>query len=230
MQYPDIDTADVHWTIHSYSEVWQQLVGPGQAGNPLVIAIDGHSGSGKTSLARGLAALGGGAVVHTDDLAWHHSLFDWADLLIDHVLLPLRDGAMPITYRPGAWVRRNRSGAIHIPAGTMVVLVEGVGAARREVRPFLDAVVWVHARPDVARRRVISKGADTEQFIDAWMHEENAFLNDHRPWEAAHVVVSGELGQPALTGKYGNVVTAPGPAQRHTGLSGAANELDSSET
>jgi hypothetical protein len=110
-----------------------------------------------------------------------------------------------------------------------VVLVEGVGAARREVRPFLDTVVWVHARAAVARRRMITKGADTEQFIDAWMDQENALLNDHRPWEAAHLLVSGELGQPALTGKYGNVVTAPGPAQRHTGLSGTANESGSPE-
>lgn len=197
MHYPDIDTSDIRWTIHSYSEVWQQLVGHGKSGRPLVIAIDGHSGSGKTSLARGLAALDGAAVVHTDDLAWHHSFFNWADLLIDHFLVPFRDGAMPVTYRPDAWVRCNRSGAIHIPAGTTVVLVEGVGAARREVRPFLDAVVWVHARADVARRRVITKGADTERFIDAWMDEENPFLDDHRPWEAAHLLVAGELGQPS---------------------------------
>ena len=49
-----------------------------------VLAIDGHGASGKTTLARRLAAEHGAAcVVGTDDLAWHHSFFDWADLLID---------------------------------------------------------------------------------------------------------------------------------------------------
>jgi len=45
------------------------------------------------------------------------------------------------------------------------------------------------------------------------MNEENDFLAEHRPWEIADVVVAGELGQPALTGRYGNVVTATEPAQ-----------------
>jgi uridine kinase len=216
MRYPDINPADVRWSIRSYSDVWEELVGHGNAGHTVLIGIDGHSGSGKSTLARGLAALeSSAAVVHTDDLAWHHSFFDWNELLIDHLLVPLHDGRTPVTYRPDAWVRRNRSGAITIPDGTTVVLVEGVGAARREVRSMLDAVVWVHARAEVARRRVIAKGADTEEFINEWMAEENAFLDDHRPWEVAHLLVAGELGQPAPTGKYGNVVTAPGPARRY---------------
>jgi hypothetical protein len=213
VDYPDIDTADVRWSIRSYSDVWAELLGYGQAGRTLVIAIDGHSGSGKTTLAGGLAALEPCAtIVHTDDLAWHHSFFDWGELLRDRLLVPLRDGDTPIRYRPDPWIRRHRAEAITIPTGTSVVFVEGVGAARREVRSLIDVVVWVHARAEVGRRRVIAKGVDTEQFINDWMAQENAFLDDHRPWEVADLLVAGELGQPALDGKYGNVVTAPGPA------------------
>ena len=91
------------------------------------------------------------------------------------------------------------------------MLVEGVGSCRREVRSFLDATVWVHARPDVARRRVIAKGVDTDEFIDDWMTQENAFLAEQRPWESADLLVAGELGQPSRDGSYGNVVTAAGP-------------------
>jgi energy-coupling factor transporter ATP-binding protein EcfA2 len=217
MQYPDIDTAGIQWSIRSYPDVWAELLGRRQAGSTLVIGIDGHSGSGKTSLANGLAALEPHAlVVHTDDLAWRHSLFGWGELLVDHVLVPLRQGRTPIAYRPESWIQRNREGAITIPSDATVVLVEGVGAARQKVRSMLDAVVWVHARPDVARRRVIAKGMHTEQLVDDCMHQENAFLEQDRPWEVADVLVAGELGQPSLTGKYGNVVTAPGPGQRET--------------
>ena len=75
-------------------------------------------------------------------------------------------------------------------------------------------MVWVYASPGVARRRVIAKGADTEEFINDWMAQENAFLADHRPWECADLLVAGELGQPSLDGGYGNVVTAAVPGRR----------------
>jgi len=209
VHYPDIDPTEVQWRIRSYPEVWEDLLAHRQSGHPLVVGIDGHSGSGKTTLARGLAALDRGtAVVHTDDLAWHHSFFGWADLLIDHLLAPVHEGRLPISYRPTAWVQLNRAGAITISEDISAVLVEGVGVARSEVRPWLDAVVWVHARAEVGRRRVIAKGADTEKFINEWMSKENDFLSEHRPWDIAEVVVAGELGQPTLTGRYGNVVTA----------------------
>jgi len=213
MHYPDVDPTQIQWRICSYLEVWDELLAHSYGGRPLVVGIDGHSGSGKTTLATGLAALDRGtAVVHTDDLAWHHSFSGWGDLLIDHLLTPLHEDH-PIRYRPPAWVQRDRPGAITIPEGTSAVLVEGVGVARREARPWLDAVVWVHVRAEVGRRRLIAKGIDTEDCINDWMNEENDFLAEHRPWDIADVVVAGELGQPALTGRYGNVVTATGPVQ-----------------
>ena len=211
--YSDFDPTGVRWRIRSYFDVLEELLENRRSERPVVIAIDGHSGSGKTSLAIGLAALETHSVViHTDDLAWHHSFFDWGDLLVDHLLAPLRLGLNPITYQPDAWIRRGRGGAITIPGGTTVVLVEGVGAARRQVRPYLDAVVWVHARPEVGRRRVTARG-DTEEFIADWMGQENAFLDEQRPWEVADILVAGELGQPSHNGRYGKVVTAPGPGR-----------------
>ena len=162
--------------------------------------VDGHSGSGKTTLARGLAALDRvTAVVHTDDLAWHHSFFGWGRLLIDHVLVPLQRGQTPISYRPPGWVARGRPGSVGVPAGATAVLGEGVGACRREVRSFLDAMVWVYASPGVARRRVIAKGADTEEFINDWMAQENAFLADHRPWKCRSA--RGGRTRPAVAGR-----------------------------
>lgn len=131
-----------------------------------IIGVDGHSGSGKSSLASSLAAIDRDvAVVHTDDLAWHHSFFDWDQLLVDRILSPLRRYGPAVTYQPQPWVDRGRPGAITVPATAKVVIVEGVGACRRELQPWFDATVWVHAQPEVALRRAIAKGADTQQFI-----------------------------------------------------------------
>ena len=99
---------------------------------PVIVAVDGRSSSGKTTLAGRLAdVIPGSAVVHTDDIAWWHSRFGWADLLIGGILIPAHAGR-PVTFRPPRWDERQRQGAIEVPAGCPMLIIEGVGAARRE--------------------------------------------------------------------------------------------------
>ena len=74
--------------------VMQLGQGPGAGHRPVVLAVDGRSSSGKTTLAARLRdVVAGSAVVHTDDIAWWHSRFGWADLLTDGVLRPARAGS-----------------------------------------------------------------------------------------------------------------------------------------
>jgi hypothetical protein len=62
-------------------------------GGPVVLAVDGRSSSGKTTLAaRMRGTVAGSVVVHTDDIAWRHSRLGWTDLLVDGVLMPVRQG------------------------------------------------------------------------------------------------------------------------------------------
>ena len=215
MRSPDVDPTGLQWHIRSYFDVWTDLLERAPQRRPIVIGVDGHSGSGKTTLANGLAAVEPHtAVIHTDDVAWHHSFFDWEGLLIDHLLKPLHQGCLPVSYRPPGWVRKDRPGAITVAADTTAVLVEGVGVARREVRTWLDAVMWVYADDDIGHQRMVARGESTA-FIDDWMAQENRLLTEHRPWEIADLLVAGELGQPSHDGRYGNVVTAPGPGRVH---------------
>lgn len=68
----------------------------------VVLAVDGRSSSGKTMVAARLQeTVAGSAVVHTDDIAWWHSRFGWADLLIEGVLMPVHRG-QPVDFRPPA--------------------------------------------------------------------------------------------------------------------------------
>lgn len=194
MSYPEIDTDGLHRQARSHAQLWHSLPGDLPSGRPLLIGIDGHSGAGKSTLASALAtnAPVKAAVLHTDDVAWHHSFFDWYGPLIEHVLTPLRHGRVPLRYRPRAWIDRDRPGAITVPTGAEAVLVEGVGVGRRELRPYLDALIWVSVSADEGRRRVTARGVDTEEFIDDWMNQENALFAEHRPWEIADLVVCGE--------------------------------------
>jgi len=71
-------------------------------------------------------------VVHTDDIAWWRSRFGWDDLMIDGVVEPPHRGES-VHYQPPAWASRGRTGHIDVSANASVVIIEGVGAARRQV-------------------------------------------------------------------------------------------------
>jgi hypothetical protein len=163
---------------------------------PLVLAIDGRSSGGKTTLAGRLrGVVEGSAVVHTDDIAWWYSRFGWAELLIEGVLLPARSG-QAVSYRPPPWDERKRQGAIEVPAGCRLLIVEGVGAARRECAHLVDAAIWVQSDERETERRNLARvgqpdGMPTEQDHRGWMAEEIPFQADQRPWERADLIVCG---------------------------------------
>jgi hypothetical protein len=163
-------------------------------GRPAVLAVDGRSSGGKTTLADRLAAVVPGAVVvHTDDVAWWHAAFDWVNLLVDGVLAPVRRGAA-VSYRPPKWDERGRAGAIEVPTGASLVIIEGVGAGRRELTELLDGVVWVQTDPEVTARRDavrVAAGETTPSNCAAWMAEEGPFVAAQRAWERAFVTVCG---------------------------------------
>jgi uridine kinase len=168
-------------------------------GRPRVVAIDGRGGGGKTVLAERLRrALPGSAVVHTDDVAWWHSRFGWDDLMSDGILLPLRAG-QDVRYQPPAWKERGRQGRLDVSASSPTVLVEGVGASRRELIRLIDVAIWVQSDHDEARRRGLARdmrrdGTDlaaAEREWDAWAEEEEPFLSADRPWDRADFIVAG---------------------------------------
>jgi hypothetical protein len=103
--------------------------------------------------------------VHTDDIAWHHSFFNWSELLIEGVLKPLYNGEA-VNYQPPGWLKKGRAGTIEVAAGLDLVIVEGVGASRTEVTPWIDRSVWVQSDLDEAERRGIARDGGTDEVRD----------------------------------------------------------------
>jgi energy-coupling factor transporter ATP-binding protein EcfA2 len=199
---------------------------PGLLGHPTVLGVDGRAGSGKSTFAECLAGVVPGAtVVHTDDIAWYESFFDWEHLLVDGVLEPARRG-LAVAFRPPAWEERGRRGAIVVPEGCSLLVVEGVGVGRRSLAGYLDGLVWVQSDADVARRRGIerdiAKGEeDPVAFWEEWQAEEVPLLARERPWERAGLVVAGTPDLPHdEVVDVGDVVVAP-PMSSPSGLSRA---------
>ncbi|MEV6115454.1 hypothetical protein AB0L59_23810 [Streptomyces sp. NPDC052109] len=119
------------------------------------------------------AALGGAPVLHLDDIASHEQLFEWTDRLTTQVIRPLGRGESAL-YTPYDW----RAGAFGPPRplpAAPVVLVEGVGAGRRAVRPHLALLLWMELpREESWTRGRLRDGAEQRDFWEGWVEAEHA--------------------------------------------------------
>ena len=151
---------------------------------PRIVAVDGRGGGGKTTLAGRLCrVMAPAAVVHTDDIAWAHSRFGWDDLMLNGVLGTLHAGR-EVHYQPPAWQPNGRTGHIDVAAGASTVIVEGVGASRRQLANLVDVVVWVQSDFDQARRLgvgrdVVDQGLDPAVALQNWREWEE---EESRSW------------------------------------------------
>jgi hypothetical protein len=182
------------WRILSLAALARHLLDSGPRGRPAIVGIDGRSSSGKTTLASRLAgAVERSFVVHTDDIAWHESMFAWSDLLIDGVLKPVRAGAA-VRLRPPAWTVRGRPGSIDVEPDVELMIVEGVGVGRGAIAPLLDVLIWVRCDETVIARREAERVRAGEVSADvqaSWRQEELPFLAAEAPWRRADIVAAG---------------------------------------
>ncbi|MBB1246189.1 hypothetical protein GL263_21915 [Streptomyces durbertensis] len=154
-----------------------------------LVGIDGHAGSGKSTLAGRLSALSGGApVLHLDDVASHDELFDWLPRLTAQVLDPLSEGRES-RYEVYDWTSRTASGTHPLPPAPLV-LVEGVGAGRRALRPHLAAVLWLELPRRTAWERGQHRdGPELADFWQVWMAAEEAHFRADPTRPHAHWLV-----------------------------------------
>ncbi|MGK5630907.1 uridine kinase family protein [Streptomyces sp. URMC 123] len=168
---------------------------PPSCGPVRLIAVDGHAGSGKSTFAGRLAAaLGGAPVLHLDDIATHDELFAWTGRLRARVLEPLAHGR-PARYARYDWVARRFAEEREIPPAP-VVLIEGVGAGRRALRPFLARLIWMELDRETAWRRGRDRdGSAQAAFWDGWMRAEREHFaaDPSRPF-ADLLVLRGPVG------------------------------------
>ncbi|MBQ0984114.1 hypothetical protein KBZ10_06160 [Streptomyces sp. F63] len=145
---------------------------PPSCGPVRLVAVDGHAGSGKSTFAGRLAAaLGGAPVLRLDDLATHGEPFGWTERFAHEVLVPFRRGGTA-RHRVYDWHRRRFAAERELPPAP-VVLVEGVGAGRRELRPFLALLIWMETPRDTAWERGRRRdGPELSAFWDGWTRSE----------------------------------------------------------
>ncbi|WAU80927.1 hypothetical protein O1Q96_14810 [Streptomyces sp. Qhu-G9] len=156
--------------LHALAPLLHRL--PPSCGPVRLVGVDGHAGSGKTTFADRLAGvLGGAPVLHLDDIATHEELFAWTGRLLREVVGPLGRGETA-HYRPYDWQLRDFGPGRALPPAP-VILVEGVGAGRRALRPHLAGLLWMELPHEDAwargRRR---DGSAQSDFWAGWVPAE----------------------------------------------------------
>ena len=160
-------------------------------GDVRLVAVDGPSGSGKTRFAVRLGKELDAPVVHTDDLldGWDDQFTFWTRLET-LVLGPLRRGETA-TYQRYQWHRRAFGGVPVRIAPAPVVVLEGVSAARREIRPELSLAVFVVAPPELRFTRALARDGDDSVAF-------RAYLERWRAAEDRHFAADGTEAHSAL--------------------------------
>ncbi|MER7720233.1 hypothetical protein ABTX99_25400 [Streptomyces flaveolus] len=162
---------------------------PPSCGPVRLVGVDGHAGSGKSTFAGRLAdSLGGAPVLHLDDIASHDELFGWTGRLLSQVVDPLRRGDTA-HYAPYDWRTRRFTAPRALPPAP-VVLVEGVGAGRRDLRPRLALLLWMDLPSEEAWSRGRARdGAEQRTFWDGWIPAERRHFADDPSRPFAHLLV-----------------------------------------
>jgi uridine kinase len=161
-------------------------------GRTCVVAVDGRSGAGKTSLAAGLGAELGAPVVTLEELygGWD-GLERGIDLLVSEVLEPLSVGRSPRVPRYD-WV----SGGWADPwvlEPPRILIVEGVGAGARRAAAYESMLIWIEAAGSVRKKRALDRDGETFfPYWDMWAAQEDEMLaREHTPDRADVVVTTG---------------------------------------
>ncbi len=192
--------------IHTLAARLRDL--PPSCGPVRLVGVDGHAGSGKSTFAGHLAAaLGGAPVLHLDDIASHEELFAWDGRLLTEVIEPLTRGATA-SYSPYDWRARRFGPARALPPAP-VVLVEGVGAGRRALRPHLARLLWMEVpREESWARGRARDGEEQREFWAGWVEAERRhFAEDpSRPF-ADLLVRQLAQGYEVLTAPVGTLDT-----------------------
>jgi uridine kinase len=161
------------------------------AGSSVIVAIDGRSGAGKTTLANELASRHACNVIHMDDIypGWN-GLAAATEILADDVLRPIAEHR-PAGHRRWNWDADRPDGWADVPTAP-IMIVEGCGSGSRKCAPFLSLVVWVDAPRDVRKARGIARDGETfRPHWERWARQEDALFAVERTHDRADIHING---------------------------------------
>jgi uridine kinase len=166
---------------------------------PVIVAIDGFGGAGKSTLAKELKnELQSATIVEVDDFFLfgvksdaNKSNFDRARLE-EQVLKPLKKGK-PAAYQKSIDVNNPLSEYFDMPQVDYVIL-EGVSSFHPDIKDYIDYKIWLDIPAEDAKNRMIKRDrARGKEHGDLWNHWTDSYQEYkdlHRPDASADLVVN----------------------------------------
>lgn len=166
---------------------------------PVLIAIEGFGGAGKTTFAEKLnGALGDAYIINMDDFLLKESLindvspektgFDRARLK-RQVLVPATVG-QTVRYQKFIWASNSLSEPVTVPAITYLI-VEGSSSYHPSIAKYYDYKVWVDSPIELAKRRGHARDGSSEnaQHWDLWAANDLRYQTKYHPEQHADFVL-----------------------------------------
>lgn len=196
----DVDTPDqlLVWRLQT-SPAIEMIMDALPHRRPVAVALDGHSGAGKSCLATALALRAGGTVLEGDDFYQpalaslapddrnRMSAAEAADIVIDwrrlrsEALEPLARGEAA-RFRPYDWdARDGRLAEPRLLRAGDVVVVDGVYSARSELADLVDLAVLVETDEATRADRLARRKADDPDWAAFWERAEQHYFRFVRP-------------------------------------------------
>lgn len=188
-----------------------------RAGRPICVALDGASGTGKSTLAACVASQLDLALIPLDDFfaadipdsAWDtftvaerlERVFDWQRVR-ENVLLPLRAGQPARWYafdfvsglQPDGTYRMQSQPIECAPAAalsTAIILLEGAYSAHPALADLIDYTILVEAPAEIRRQRLAAR--EEAEFLRRWHQRwdpvEDLYFTHVRPRDTFDLVV-----------------------------------------
>ena len=163
---------------------------PPRAGGCVIIAIDGPSGGGKSTLSSQLAELIPAKLVAMEDIyhGWD-SLEDSSRRIVDDVLTPLSKN-QPGGFHLWDWEKGIIAEHVAVTPAPFII-VEGVGSGTTAAADFTSFLIWVEAPEDQRYGRAMLRSADTyEGHWDQWAKQEREQFTREQTRSRADMIIS----------------------------------------
>lgn len=173
---------------------------------PLVVAVDGRAGTGKSTLAKELRAFVDITLIEGDDFYAGGSASEWDAMtpaekaahcidwrrLRTEALEPLLAGKTA-AWQPWDWAAEsNPDGEPVQRKPAAVIVIEGVYSARPELSDLVDLTVLVEV-PDAERhRQLMGRDGGLEDWHLRWAEGERYYFAEVRPPEAFDFIVGAD--------------------------------------
>jgi len=168
---------------------------------PTIIAVDGGSASGKTTLSEMVKEIYDCSIFHMDDFFLRpHQKTDrrYAEIggnvdrerFLQEVLIPLKKNT-PVFYRRYNCKTLKIESPIKIPPKKLTV-VEGAYSMHPELFEYYDFSVFLDITPELQKQRILKRNESSvaKQFFEKWIPLENIYFSETQIKERCQLCIS----------------------------------------